>query len=199
MPKILSTLDNTDSILEGTSNFWMTSGERTKLSGIATGAEVNQNAFSTIIVSGQSNVEADSKTDSLTLIAGSNITLTTNATNDSVTIAATDTNTTYTASTGLTLTSTAFSLTDIIAGSASVGAVKYNGVTQTAGAFYGSTTNPTNVTRLNYSGYFYATQLYEGSTRVSVTGHTHTGTAVGRTISASAPSGGADGDVWYII
>ena len=43
-------------------------------------------AFSTIAVSGQSNVIADSTADTLTFIAGTNVTLTTNATNDSVTI-----------------------------------------------------------------------------------------------------------------
>ena len=46
------------------------------------------NTFSTIAVSGQSNVVADSTSDTLTLIAGSNLTITTNATNDSVTISA---------------------------------------------------------------------------------------------------------------
>ena len=45
------------------------------------------NAFGTIAVSGQSNVAADSNSDTLTLIAGSNITLTTDASGDSVTIA----------------------------------------------------------------------------------------------------------------
>ena len=60
----------------------------TKLDGIATGAEVNQNAFSNIAVSGQTTVAADAKTDTLTLAAGTNITLTTNATTDTVTIAA---------------------------------------------------------------------------------------------------------------
>ena len=44
-------------------------------------------AFKTIAVSGQSDVVADSSTDTLTFVAGSNITLTTNASNDSVTIA----------------------------------------------------------------------------------------------------------------
>ena len=48
-------------------------------------------AFQTIAVSGQSNVVADSSTDTLTLIAGTAITITTNATNDTVTIAHTDT------------------------------------------------------------------------------------------------------------
>ena len=64
----------------------MTSTDKTKLDGIATGAEVNQNAFSNIAVSGQTTVAADAKTDTLTLIAGNNIAITTNATNDSVTI-----------------------------------------------------------------------------------------------------------------
>jgi hypothetical protein len=45
-------------------------------------------SFSTISVSGQSNVVADSATDTLTLAAGSGITLTTNPTTDTVTIAA---------------------------------------------------------------------------------------------------------------
>jgi len=44
------------------------------------------NVFGTIAVSGQSNVVADSSTDTLTLVAGSNITITTNATTDEITI-----------------------------------------------------------------------------------------------------------------
>jgi plastocyanin len=47
------------------------------------------NAFSTISVSGQSNVVADSVSDTLTLVAGSNITITTNSSNDSITISST--------------------------------------------------------------------------------------------------------------
>ena len=60
----------------------------TKLDGVASGAEVNQNAFSNIAVSGQTTVAADGKTDTLTLAAGSNITLTTDAATDTVTITA---------------------------------------------------------------------------------------------------------------
>ena len=45
-------------------------------------------SFKTIAVSGQSDVVADSSTDTLTLVAGSNITITTNAGSDSITIAA---------------------------------------------------------------------------------------------------------------
>mgnify|MGYP003289172305 CR=1 FL=1 len=69
-----------------------TTTEKNKLAGIASGAEVNQNAFSNIKI-GDTTVSADSKTDTLTLVAGSNITLTPDTTNDKVTISAT--NTTY--------------------------------------------------------------------------------------------------------
>lgn len=46
-------------------------------------------SFRTIAVAGQPNVVADSPTDTLTLVAGSNITLTTSSTSDTITIAAT--------------------------------------------------------------------------------------------------------------
>ena len=46
-------------------------------------------SFATIAVAGQSSVVADSATDTLTLVAGSNITITTDAATDTVTIAAT--------------------------------------------------------------------------------------------------------------
>lgn len=51
---------------------------------------VNQNAFSNVKV-GSTTVSADTTTDTLELVAGSNITITPDATNDKVTIAATDT------------------------------------------------------------------------------------------------------------
>jgi len=65
---------------------FMSAADKTKLDGVADGAEVNQNAFSTIAVSGQSNVAADSKTDTLTFVAGTNITITTDAGAGSITI-----------------------------------------------------------------------------------------------------------------
>lgn len=83
-----------------------TSAEKTKLSGIATGAEVNQNAFSNVVI-GKTTVAADSKTDTLTLISGSNVTLTPDATNDTITIAATDTVYTHPTATRNNTTSTA--------------------------------------------------------------------------------------------
>jgi hypothetical protein len=50
------------------------------------GGDVNQNAFSVITVAGQSNIEADTTTDTLTIVAGSGIGITTNAGGDSLTI-----------------------------------------------------------------------------------------------------------------
>lgn len=63
-----------------------TTTEKNKLAGIATGAEVNQNAFTNVKV-GTSTISADAKTDTLTLTAGTNITLTPDTSADSVTIA----------------------------------------------------------------------------------------------------------------
>lgn len=71
--------------------------ERTKWNA----AEPNQNAFSKVVV-GSTTVEADSKTDSLTLVAGTNVTITPDAANDKITIAAKDT--TYSDMTGATTT-----------------------------------------------------------------------------------------------
>ena len=73
-----------------TANGLMSSTDKTKLNGIATGAEVNQNAFSNVTV-GTTTIAADAKTDTLTLVAGTNITLTPDATNDKITIASTAT------------------------------------------------------------------------------------------------------------
>lgn len=74
----------------------MAKGDKGKLDGIAVGAEVNQNAFGNILV-GSTIIAADTKTDTLTFVAGTNVTLTPDATNDKLTIAAKDT--TYAAAT----------------------------------------------------------------------------------------------------
>ena len=66
--------------------------KKNKLQGIEEGAEANQDAF-TIIKVGSTSISADLETDTLIFEAGSNITLTPDATNDKITIAAT--NTTY--------------------------------------------------------------------------------------------------------
>lgn len=74
-----------------------TTAEKDKLAGVASGAEVNQNAFSHVLVGG-TTLSADQKLDVLTLEAGSNITLTPDAATDKVTISST--NTTYNPATG---------------------------------------------------------------------------------------------------
>jgi len=48
----------------------------------------------------------------------------------------------------------------------------------TLARFYTTTNNPTGTTRLNIGANFHATQLFEGGTRVSVTGHTHATTDI---------------------
>lgn len=67
-----------------------TNDEKSKLAGITAGAEPNQNAFGTVVVAGTS-LAADSDSDTLTITAGDNVTLTPTASSDSLVIAATDT------------------------------------------------------------------------------------------------------------
>lgn len=70
------------------SNISITSDNTSKRLTINASA-TQSNSFATIAISGQLNVVADSATDTLTLVAGPNITLTTNAGSDSITISAT--------------------------------------------------------------------------------------------------------------
>lgn len=62
-----------------------TTEEKNKLANIAAGAEVNQNAFSKIVV-GSTNIEADVESDSLTIAAGTGIAVSGDVTNDKITI-----------------------------------------------------------------------------------------------------------------
>lgn len=74
----------------------------------------SQNIFKNFAVAGQSTVVADTNNDTLTLVAGTNVTITTDALTDTITIASTDTNTTYTAGTGLSLSGTTFNHSNAI-------------------------------------------------------------------------------------
>lgn len=92
-----------DAVVTTSSDGLMSASDKSKLDGIAAGAEVNQKAFSKVTV-GSTTIAADRKTDTLTIAAGDNITLTPDATNDKITIAATDTvytHPSYTAKTGV--------------------------------------------------------------------------------------------------
>lgn len=63
---------------------FMSKADKTKLDGVATGAEVNQNAFSNVAV-GSITIQADGKQDTLTIVQGANIAITADATNDRLT------------------------------------------------------------------------------------------------------------------
>ena len=73
----------------GATNGLMTAADKQKLNGIASGAEVNQNAFSNVKV-GSTTVAADTKTDTLEIVAGGATTITADSTNDKITISSTD-------------------------------------------------------------------------------------------------------------
>ena len=70
----------------------MSTEDKKKLDGITSGAEVNQNAFSSVVV-GSTTIAADSKTVAL-ILEGNNVTITPDATNDKVTIGITKDNVT---------------------------------------------------------------------------------------------------------
>lgn len=93
----ITTQDTTYVPATQSDNGLISSTDKKKLDGIASGAEVNQNAFSNVTI-GNTTIEADSKTDTLTFEAGNNITLTPDVANDKITISAKDT--TYTIDTG---------------------------------------------------------------------------------------------------
>ena len=85
----------------------MKASDKSKLDGIASGAEVNQNAYSKVVIAGSSSqsIQAGSKQDTITLNAGSNINISAGSGNN-LTISAIDTNTSHahTAGAGITLT-----------------------------------------------------------------------------------------------
>ena len=84
-----STGDNDDIRLIAGSNVTLTQGTGTiTLSSTDNNDNTITNAFTTISVSGQDNVVAETTSDTLELVAGSNITLTTDADNDKITITA---------------------------------------------------------------------------------------------------------------
>ena len=83
-----ATSNHTHTTATQSSNGYMSNADKKKLDGIASGAEVNQNAFANVKV-GSTTIQADSKQDTLTLAAGTNIALTPDGNNDKVTIGVT--------------------------------------------------------------------------------------------------------------
>ena len=82
--KVTSDLNGNITLVAGT-GITLT-GNNTAKTITITNNSLGANAFGKIVVAGQSDVDADSASDTLTLVAGSNITLTTNASTDSITI-----------------------------------------------------------------------------------------------------------------
>lgn len=80
----IARFDGTTGKLLQNSGITIADGATGTLSGTNTG---DQNLFLTVAVSGQSDIVADSTTDTLTFAAGLNVTLTTDATTDTLTIA----------------------------------------------------------------------------------------------------------------
>ena len=80
------TVDRTLSIATGDASRTLTITADASISGTNTG---DQNVFSTVAVAGQNSIVADTTSDTLTLVAGNNITLTTSEGSDSLTITST--------------------------------------------------------------------------------------------------------------
>ena len=82
-------LTDTPTIFDGSAGKFLkvNSGETALEFTTAPTGEANQNAFTNVAVSGQTTVEADDTEDTLTFVAGSNMTITTNASGDSITFA----------------------------------------------------------------------------------------------------------------
>lgn len=81
----LSNESNLGALTTGLLKHTVTGSVSTPATAVA-GTDYADSSFKTIAVSGQSDVVADSAADTLTLAAGSNITLTTNASTDTITI-----------------------------------------------------------------------------------------------------------------
>ena len=83
-----ATSNHTHTTATQSSNGYMSNADKKKLDGIASGAEVNQNAFANVKV-GSTTIRSDAKQDTLELAAGTNISLVGDANNDKVTIGVT--------------------------------------------------------------------------------------------------------------
>ena len=83
-----ATSNHTHTTATQSSNGYMSNADKKKLDGIASGAEVNQNAFANVKV-GSTTIQSDAKQDTLELVAGTNISLVGDANNDKVTIGVT--------------------------------------------------------------------------------------------------------------
>ena len=159
----------------------------------------SSDSFATISVAGQSSVVADSATDTLTLVAGSNITITTDAATDTITIAGSGTTSdsfstisvagqsnvvadsgtdtlTLVAGTGISITTNAGSDTITITNSVSAGATAFTGLTDAAGLtvdkFYLPAITRLDVTNSGASAYLFDQYSTNNPTVYAISGTT---------------------------
>jgi hypothetical protein len=152
--------------------WWADSADKSKLDGIAAGAQVNT-VTSVVGKTGAVTLSAadvgaasasHSHTAATTSVAGF-LSATDKSKLDGIAAGATANTGTVTSiagGTGLSgsvSTSGSISLLAISAGSTSSGALFYNGTTRSAGRLYGGTTNPASTTRLNYDGNLHVNAL----------------------------------------
>lgn len=152
-------------------------------SGTSSGTNTgDQNLFSTIVVAGQSNVVADTTSDTLTLSAGSGISITTDASTDTVTI-----------------TSTAAGLSDGDKGDITVSASGTTWTIDSDAVTYAKIQNVTSNRLLGRStaGAGDIEELQPGA-NLSISSGTLQVINVQKTITSgtAAPSGGSDGDIY---
>jgi plastocyanin len=158
-------------------------------------------SFATISVAGQSSVVADSATDTLTLVAGSNIIITTDAATDTITIAASGGGTTsdsfatisvagqssvvadsstdtltLAAGTGISITTNATTDTVTITNTVSAGATAFTGLSDAAGLtvdqFYLQAITRLNVTNSGASAYLFDQYSSNNPTVYAISGTT---------------------------
>lgn len=166
-------------------------GNEYKLVDSSSGYEANQNAFSNVKV-GSDTIAADSKTDTLELVAGTGITLTPDATNDKVTIA-----------TNLTVPTKTSDLTN---DSGFITGINSNDVTSALGYTPYNSTNPDGyITSSSLPNNYSSITVSKGTTIADISPDSSgasinieagsninitTGTSNNVTISASVPSAG---------
>ena len=110
-----ATSNHTHTTATQSSNGYMSNADKKKLDGIASGAEVNQNAFANVKV-GSTTIQSDAKQDTLELVAGTNISLVGDANSDKVTIGVTGTVAKATTANKVNNTATNGSAIDLVAG-----------------------------------------------------------------------------------
>lgn len=142
----------------------------------------SQAIFKNFAVSGQSTVVADSNNDTLTFVAGDNVTITTNATTDTITISSPDAGGTVT-SVGITAGSGIVSSGGPITTSGDI--TVSHADTSTLSGTYGSTSNAVKIDQITVDAFGHVTAITTGAT----------GDIDGVTAGAGMSGGGTSGTV----